>query len=235
MEILRVEVEPYSVSSEPQAKRTGPEVRKRALTLQPPTQPVSLDEDTAGAFLEFTDVEFSYDDTQGDQRGVPLLNGVSFRVERGEKVVLVGPSGSGKTTSIRLLLGLYRPHRWKIKVAGYSTDEHDLRESRELMAYVPQDGFLFADTIKENIRFGRPDASDDEIIEAAKAANAHDFISAFPNGYQTLVGERGAQISGGQRQRIAIARAVLRNPRLLLLDEATSALDSESERLVKTP
>jgi ATP-binding cassette subfamily B protein len=232
MEIFSVEVEPYAGSTEPEVKHVHAEVRKHALSPQPTAQRVSLDEDVAGALIDFSDVEFSYDSADEDERRAPLLNGVSFKIHRGEKVALVGPSGSGKTTIMRLLLGLYRPCRGKIRVAGYSADEHDLREIRELLAHVPQDGFLFADTIKENIRFGRPDASDEEIIEAAKAANAHDFISAFPKGYETLVGERGAQISGGQRQRIAIARAVLRNPQLLLLDEATSALDSESERLV---
>lgn len=173
------------------------------------------------------EAEFSYDGSE------KVLRGVNIMAKRGEMAALVGGSGSGKSTVIKLLLGFYQPDRGIIGVNGKPLYCYAPEELRRMLAYVPQDARLFATTIKENIRYGRPDADDGEIIEAAKRAYAHDFIMEFPDGYDTMVGERGESLSGGQRQRIAIARAFLRNAPILLLDEATSALDSESEQLVQ--
>lgn len=173
------------------------------------------------------DAVFSYD---GQEK---ILDGVDITVDRGKTAALVGESGGGKSTIVKLLLGFYQLNSGVIGVLGKPLSGLSPDELREKIAYVPQDAWLFTTSIKENIRYGRLDASDEEIIEAAKRAYAHDFIMAFPNGYDTLVGERGESLSGGQRQRIAIARAFIRNAPILLLDEATSALDSESEQLVQ--
>jgi subfamily B ATP-binding cassette protein MsbA len=158
---------------------------------------------------------------------------VSLDIKEGEILALVGPSGAGKSTIFNLIPRFYDPTSGSIQI-----DEHDLRsitqESlRAQMAIVPQETILFGGTIHENILYGRLDANEDELVAAAKAANAHDFIMAFPKQYETIVGERGMNLSGGQRQRISIARAILKNPRILLLDEATSSLDNESEELVQ--
>lgn len=185
--------------------------------------------DGAKGYLEFRQVSFAYPTAPE----TPVLQQLSFSVAQGETVALVGPSGGGKSTIFRLLLGFYPPASGTVVIAGRTLADLTLPEVRDLIAYVPQEPYLFAGTIADNIRYGRPDASDDDIIAAAKAANAHDFIQNLEHGYQTLVGERGAQLSGGQRQRIAIARAILKNAPILLLDEATSALDSESEHLVQ--
>lgn len=179
--------------------------------------------------IEFQNVSFNYP-TRPD---FSVLKSVSFIANPGETVALVGSSGSGKSTIASLLLRFYDPLNGLIKINDKSTQNFDLTELRELIALVPQDVVLFAGSIKENIGYGKPNATDEEIIEAAKQANALDFISAFPEKFNTLVGERGIQLSGGQRQRIAIARAVLKNPSILILDEATSSLDSESEKLVQ--
>jgi ATP-binding cassette subfamily B protein len=162
----------------------------------------------------------------------PVLRGVSLEARPGQRIALVGPSGAGKSTIVSLLLRFYDPESGHILIDGREARDYDLHELRSQMAIVPQDVILFGGTIAENIAYGLPGAGQDEVERAAQFANAHEFISGFPEGYQTKVGERGVQLSGGQRQRVAIARAVLRNPAILLLDEATSSLDSQSERLV---
>ncbi|HLY32184.1 MAG TPA: ATP-binding cassette domain-containing protein, partial [Ktedonobacterales bacterium] len=163
----------------------------------------------------------------------PVLRDVSFNVAPGQVVALVGPSGTGKTTTLQLLLRLYELNGGVIRVDDVDTATVDIRSLREQIAIVPQEPTLFSGSVADNIRFGRLDATDAEIEEAAHAANAHEFIARLPDGYRTLVGERGVKLSAGQRQRIAIARAILRDPRILLLDEATASLDNVSEALVQ--
>ena len=162
-----------------------------------------------------------------------VLNGVNFEVKTGERVALVGPSGGGKSTMFALLLGFYQGHEGELKFDGKAISEIGLKKLRSSIAVVPQEVLLFGGSIEENIAYGKPGAAKEEIIEAAKQANAHDFITEFETGYDTTVGPRGIKLSGGQRQRVAIARAILADPKILLLDEATSALDSENERLVQ--
>ena len=177
--------------------------------------------------IRLNDAVFSYDDSD------TVLSGVDIEVERGKTAALVGESGGGKSTVVKLLLGFYPLNSGVMEVLGKPMSGYTVDELRRNIAYVPQDAYLFTTSIKENIRYGRLGASDEEVIEAAKRAYAHEFIMSFPDGYDTLVGERGESLSGGQRQRIAIARAFIRNAPILLLDEATSALDSESEQLVQ--
>ncbi len=179
--------------------------------------------------LVVQDLNFRYP-TRPD---VHVLKDVSFEVHPGQQVAIVGPSGSGKSTITALILQFYKAESGSILFDNKPASEYDLSELRDHMAIVPQEVLLFGGSIRENIAYGKPDATNEEIEAAAKQANAHDFILGFPEGYDTLVGERGVQLSGGQRQRIAIARAVLKNPTILILDEATSSLDSESERLVQ--
>lgn len=179
--------------------------------------------------IRFESVSFSYP----SRKDIPVLHDVSFHVQPGWQVAIVGPSGAGKSTIVSLLLRFYDPANGAILFDGKTASAYDLSVLRNQMAVVPQDVFLFGGTILENIAYGDPTATEEKIIEAAKKANAWEFIQKFPEGLQTIVGERGVQLSGGQRQRIAIARAVLKDPRILILDEATSALDSESERLVQ--
>jgi ATP-binding cassette subfamily B protein len=193
-----------------------------------PRNPVALPEPARGEIV-FDDVYFSYP-TRPD---APSLNGVSFAVKPGETVAIVGPSGAGKSTVFSLVMRYYDPQSGKILMDGVALPEADPAAVRGRVAMVPQDVAIFATSIRDNIGFGRPGASDAEIEAAAKAALAHDFIMALANGYDTEVGERGVTLSGGQRQRIAIARAILRAAPILLLDEATSALDAESEMLVQ--
>lgn len=177
--------------------------------------------------VEFRDVTFAY------REGQPVLSHVNLDVQPGEVVALVGPSGAGKTSLVNLIPRFYDPTEGQILVDGHDLRTVTAASLRSQIGLVPQETLLFSVSIRENIAYGRPGATEEEIVAAAKAANAHDFITALPNGYDTLVGERGATLSGGQRQRIAIARAILRDPRILILDEATSALDTESERLIQ--
>lgn len=177
--------------------------------------------------LAFQNVSFRH------ESGIEVLSGLSLEINAGEKVAIVGPSGSGKTTLVKLALGFYPVSGGRLLLLGHDLGEWSVEEARRRMALVAQDTYLFPGTIAENIALGRPCADREAIEEAARVADIHDTILAFPEGYDTTVGERGARLSGGQRQRIAIARAVLRDAPILLLDEATSALDSESEALVK--
>jgi ATP-binding cassette subfamily B protein len=177
--------------------------------------------------LEFDDVHFAYRSNEA------VLRGVSFVAEPGKLTALVGPSGSGKTTIINLILRFYDVERGSIVIDGQDIRQVARRSLRQHLAYVGQDVFLFRGTIRDNIAFGKPGASEDEIVAAAKGAYAHDFITTFPRGYDTPVGEHGLQLSGGQRQRVAIARALIKNAPIILLDEATAALDSESELQVR--
>lgn len=178
--------------------------------------------------LEFQDVSLRYDD-----HAVPALNGIDLSIKVGEMVALVGSSGSGKTTLISLLPRFYEPTAGRILLDGRPLADYQLRSLRAKIGIVSQDVVLFDDTVRNNLAFGRTGATMAEIEEAAKAAYAHDFILRLPQGYDTVIGERGVKLSGGERQRLAIARAILRDPPLLILDEATSALDTESERMVQ--
>lgn len=177
--------------------------------------------------LCFEDVWFTYDER------IDVIQGISLEVQPGEVLALVGPSGAGKSTVFNLIPRFYDPNQGRVCIDGRDLRHVTQKSLREQIGIVPQETMLFGGTIRENILYGKLDASEEELTDAAKAANAHEFITAFPDGYDTMVGERGVKLSGGQRQRIAIARALLKNPRILLLDEATSSLDSESEGLVQ--
>jgi ATP-binding cassette subfamily B protein len=194
-----------------------------------PAAPRSLPAPAGGASVALHDITFCYPSRPNQ----PSLRDFTLDVRRGETVALVGPSGAGKSTVFQLLLRLYDAQQGRIEIDGVPVHEVALADLRARIGIVPQDSVIFSASAMDNIRYGRPDAGDTEVIAAAKAAFAHDFILALPEGYASFLGERGVRLSGGQRQRISIARAMLKNPPLLLLDEATSALDAESERMVQ--
>jgi ATP-binding cassette subfamily B protein len=215
----------------------GATQRVRELLREPP-EPIRLDASSVEGRnlharlrgdVEFENVSFSYPSRKETQ----VLKRLSLFASAGERVALVGPSGAGKSTIVALLLRFYEPDSGRLLFDGRDARDYGLTELRNQLAMVPQDVILFGGSIAENIAYGKPGASQEQIIDAARKANAHDFITSFPDGYRTLVGERGIQLSGGQRQRVAIARAILKDPAILILDEATSALDSESESLVQ--
>ncbi|MGA0777206.1 MAG: ABC transporter transmembrane domain-containing protein [Gemmobacter sp.] len=197
-------------------------------TVRDPAHPVALPRPVRGA-IAFEGVRFAYP----TRPGVAVLSDVGLHIRPGETVALVGPSGAGKTTVLQLILRFYDPEAGRITLDGIDLRDMARADFRAAMALVPQDPVIFSTSARENIRFGRPDATDAEVEAAARAAAAHDFIARLPEGYGTVLGERGMLLSGGQRQRIAIARAILRDAPVLLLDEATSALDAESERAVQ--
>ena len=177
--------------------------------------------------VRFREVSFAYED------GEDVLHGIDFSVARGEKIALVGESGGGKSTIVNLLLGLYEPREGAVEVVGRTSTELPLDELRSRIGVVFQDASLFSGTLRENIAYGRPGASDEEVVDAARRANADGFVRRFPGGYEQVIGERGLKLSGGQRQRIAVARAILKDAPVLVLDEATSALDTRAERQVQ--
>jgi ATP-binding cassette subfamily B protein len=194
-----------------------------------PANPAAALSSKSGCAIHFEAITFHYPSRPTQA----ALSDFTLHVRAGETVALVGPSGAGKSTVFQLLLRFYDPASGQIRLDGVPTRDMALHELRQHIGIVPQDAVIFSTSALENIRYGRPEASDDEVRAAARAAFAHDFITALPQGYDTFLGERGVRLSGGQRQRIAIARAMLKNPPLLLLDEATSALDAESERMVQ--
>lgn len=177
--------------------------------------------------IVFKEVHFSYDGS------MPLFKGLNLRIPKGKMTAIVGPSGSGKSTIVDLLVVFFKKQKGQILIDGIDLDEINPRSWRSLVGYVSQDTFLFNTTVKENILLGKPDASEEEILAAARRAHADEFIRQLPQGYETTLGDRGLKISGGQRQRISIARAIIRNPELLIFDEAMNAVDSESEKLIQ--
>jgi ATP-binding cassette subfamily B protein len=188
-----------------------------------------IKKETINGSIVYDNVQFSYP-TRPD---MAILRGLSLQIEPGQKIALVGHSGAGKSTVIQLLMRFYTASAGEIRINSVNINKFDITHLRANIGIVPQDVLLFGGTIAENIRYGRPNATDAEVTEAAKRANAWEFISTFPDAMQTMVGERGVKLSGGQRQRIAIARAILKDPAILILDEATSSLDAESESLVQ--
>jgi ATP-binding cassette subfamily B protein len=194
-----------------------------------PKQPVQVPWPQGGASLTFVAVDFSYP----SRPQTLALKGLSGQVGKGQTVAVVGPSGAGKTTLFALLMRFHDPRQGQVLMDGVPVSQMDLHDLRDRIALVPQEPVIFSGTVMENIRYGKPSATEQEVTDAARAAFAEEFIAQLPQGYDTYLGDRGVRLSGGQRQRIAIARAMLKNPPLLLLDEATSALDANSERMVQ--
>jgi ATP-binding cassette subfamily B protein len=195
--------------------------------LQEQNDPIDLN--ITNGEIDFKDVDFDYDGNKDD----PLFRRFNLHIKPGEKLALVGHSGGGKTTITKLLLRFADVTRGELLIDGQNIAHGRLRDLRDNIAFVPQEPIMFHRSIRDNIRYGKLDATDEEVVAAARQANAHDFIAKLPLGYDTLVGERGVKLSGGQRQRIAIARAIIKDAPILVLDEATSALDSESEKLIQ--
>jgi subfamily B ATP-binding cassette protein MsbA len=189
--------------------------------------PHAVDLPRVKGHVEFKNVNFSY------SNNIEVLTDINLSVSPGQMIAFVGPSGAGKTTVTNLIPRFYDPTSGSIVIDGYNVKDVKIRSLRRQMAMVLQESFLFNNTVKVNIAYGKPDAAEDEIAGAAKAANAHDFIMELPGGYDAVVGERGVKLSGGQKQRISIARAILADPRILILDEATSSVDSETEILIQ--
>ncbi len=219
----------WMVSSTARAIASGQRVFE-VLDQQPKisSPPNAIDASRIRGAVEFRSVSFSYPES-----GVASLYDISFVVEPGQRIALFGPTGSGKSTLVALIPRFYDVTEGTVLIDGIDVRAYDLRSLRQRIGLVLQDTLLFSVSVRENIAFGRPDASEEEIIEAAKAAQAHDFIMELPYGYDTVVGERGVSLSGGQKQRIAIARALLMDPRILILDEATSSVDAETDRAIQ--
>ena len=211
--VMEAEVDPRTAAMLARAEEDAP---------APAVEPVP-----GAPVVRFREVSFAYED------GEDVLHGIDFRIDRGEKVALVGESGGGKSTIVNLLLGLYEPREGAVEVVGRSSTELPLDVLRSRIGVVFQDASLFSGTLRENIAYGRPGASDEEVVGAARRANADGFVRRFPGGYEQVIGERGLKLSGGQRQRIAVARAILKDAPVLVLDEATSALDTRAERQVQ--
>ncbi len=200
------------------------QILQETVEIPEPSEPIAI-KDAKGE-LAFDRVDFAY---KGREH---IINKLTFKVAPGQKVAFVGPSGAGKSTISKLIFRLYDVDGGHIKVDGVNIKDLDQESRRQMLGVVPQEPALFNDTIENNIKFGKPDATDKEMIEAAKSAHIHDFVDSLPDKYKTLVGERGIKISGGQKQRVAIARAIIKNPKILVFDEATSSLDSKSERAI---
>lgn len=219
--VMEEELEP-TASRELVAATTGSHTPQLDLTPVRPLEP------TPGApVFSFDRVSFAYEE------GKPVVEDISFAAAEGHKVALVGESGGGKSTLVNLLLGLYHPSAGHLDVLGHRVDDLTASRLRASVGVVFQESYLFSGTIRENIAYGKPGATEEEIIDVAKRANAHEFIQAFPDGYDTVIGERGLKLSGGQKQRVSVARAMLKDAPILVLDEATSALDTKSERAVQ--
>jgi len=201
------------------------EIIDRPSAVTDPPIPINIGKITEG--IQFKDVWYEY------ESGIPVLTDINMKADVGENVAIVGPSGSGKSTLVDLLPRFFDPVSGSIEIDGRDIREYKLNDLRRLMGIVTQETILFHDTIRANIAYGRPDISIENIITAAKTANAHDFIEAFKNSYDTIIGDRGTKLSGGQKQRLVIARAILKNPPVLIFDEATSALDSKAEAEVQ--
>lgn len=219
--------EVMEVTPEPTANEIVVQATTSSHTLEEQPQHAEILPPAGSTAINFDDVSFSYE--EGDQ----VIHNVSFSIYPGEKVALVGESGGGKSTLVNLILGLYRPTEGKLTINGHDVTAVQAEDLRASVGVVFQDSSLFSGTVRENIAYGKPGATDEEIVEAAKAAFAHGFISAFPDGYDTVIGERGLRLSGGQKQRVAIARAMLKDAPILVLDEATSALDTKAEQQVQ--